>query len=290
MTTAIDHATCSARLRDYVAGSLGDDDARAVEAHLQGCAECASELRAVVALAGSTASPSAAEPARPLSTPERARLRHAVASELGLSGELRPLRATSAGGWRGRLAPALAAAALIAVAAVAGGYLVNQTSGAGSSRAALERSAGGGSSAEAGKPEAAPAEPDASHDASFHRVGDLSPARLRNIGRESLATGPRLAGAAGTPGRAEQLAKELSVAAPPEVAGQVRECVAAVRAQTHGALPVYAARGRLAGRPVLVVSFVQGAPDRPSDARYRVYAWPAGSCSAPVTQTTGTTP
>jgi hypothetical protein len=110
----IDHERCSALLRDFAAGDLGEADARAVREHLGTCASCSSELIVVQMLVDS--------PEEHLTELESRRLRQGVASALE-SSAAEPLRYDSGGDvipsrvspWQARIAPLLGAAAVIAL-------------------------------------------------------------------------------------------------------------------------------------------------------------------------------
>lgn len=104
----MDHERCSELLPSLVQGKLEDDEKAAVEAHLGACEECARERRAVELLLTVQVDP--------LSTEERERIARAVATHR--AAEERVFRITDARSWGGRMAPALGAAALIALIAV----------------------------------------------------------------------------------------------------------------------------------------------------------------------------
>ena len=83
---AMDHTRCSELLGPFLAGTLADEEARSVEDHLAGCAECRAELAAVRALQG---------PEARLTDDERALLEAGVRSalETGIEGRIEPQQA-----------------------------------------------------------------------------------------------------------------------------------------------------------------------------------------------------
>lgn len=102
--TQMTHEDVSALLRSYAEDGLGKDQRARVQDHLGSCAECRAELGVVTALM--------AAPARPMDDLERAALHQAVRTEIALAQAPRMQR------WGRRLAPALGAAAILAVIAV----------------------------------------------------------------------------------------------------------------------------------------------------------------------------
>jgi hypothetical protein len=274
MAQDIDHTTCSARLRAYVAGDLDDRTAASVARHLESCPHCAEERRAVALLHDEPPS---------LTPAERARL-HAAVWE-GLSGRGRAGLARS---WRRRLAPALAAAAALAVLAI-GAPLVLTGSQDNAPEAGGGAGGGGGADTITESAEGAGAESEAARtSASAPRprfdpsAGALSPTVLRRMGRDvplALSTSYASEDVAAL---GEEFSARLVRQAPPEVADQIQECVQVVRRQSPGALPVHGAAGTLEGAEVLVVAFVRGRGGRGAPDGYQVWAWPRGSCDAPV--------
>jgi hypothetical protein len=216
---------------------------------------------------------------------DRAWLHAAVQGELSRRGR------RGAGSWRRRLAPALAAAAALALFAVGapliltggqdGGLEEGGGAGAGGSadtgRATNQLS--GGTSAESGAGGTAPSAARARFDPS---AGALSPAVLRRMGRSVFLTRTTSSASEDVARLGEALATRLVRRAPSEVADQVQECVAVVRRQSPGALPVHGAAGTLEGREVVVVAFARGRGGRGALDGYQVWAWPRGSCEAPV--------
>lgn len=107
MTTPMAHDRCSESLGPFLRGELAPVEAEAVAGHLAICAQCTRERDALAAVL--------AVEVEPLSGAERARLASAVAAQR--RAEVVAF-APAKTGWRARLAPALGAAALIAVVAV----------------------------------------------------------------------------------------------------------------------------------------------------------------------------
>ncbi|HWC15223.1 MAG TPA: zf-HC2 domain-containing protein [Actinomycetota bacterium] len=134
------HEDFSSRLRAYSQGALDEAEAAEVEAHLSSCAACAGELR-VVRLLLTTSEPE-------MDDLERATLHRDVRSAVIAPAPARTER------WGRRLAPALGAAALVALLAVGIVSLDRDTRSTDSSGAATD------TEAEAGKPAAEPADPD----------------------------------------------------------------------------------------------------------------------------------
>ncbi|MGH2729518.1 MAG: zf-HC2 domain-containing protein [Actinomycetota bacterium] len=107
MTKPMDHDRCSESLGPLLRGELAPSEAGAVESHLETCAECSEERDALAVML--------AVQVEPLASDERARLAQAVAAQRRAEVVTFAPRMTR---WRKRVAPALGAAALIAVVAV----------------------------------------------------------------------------------------------------------------------------------------------------------------------------
>jgi hypothetical protein len=273
MTRNIDHATCSARMRAFIAGDLDERTAAAVARHLQSCGECTEEHRAVALLLDDPA---------PLTAEERDALHAAVDAIAGV-----PVVGPTSGSWTRRLAPALAAAALLAVLAVAAPFVLS-----GSDRSSMDAGGGaGGSTAEnaggaasAAKEDAPSSSDELTHGLRFDASGrDLSRAALRRMGRRA-STEPATWISSGAPRDAARLADRLTSRlireAPANVADQVDECVETVLSRGP-AVPVRGAIGTLEGTEVVVVAFARKTGRGAFDG-YQVWAWPRGSCDAPV--------
>jgi hypothetical protein len=140
------HEHCSELLPDLLSGDLRAEDAVEVEAHLEGCDECRTELRGLEALRSELT---------PLSDFERSRLRRAVRDTLPEGAGFGPEKASL---WR-RAAPFLSAAAALlivgfAITSIELGGSDEMTGGAESSDAGGDTS----SSDEAGSVEAGSAQ------------------------------------------------------------------------------------------------------------------------------------
>jgi hypothetical protein len=100
--TDMTHEHCSELLPDLLSGDLRAEDAVEIEAHLEGCDECRTELRGLEALRSELT---------PLSDFERSRLRRAVREALPEGAGFGPEKASL---WR-RAAPFLSAAAALLI-------------------------------------------------------------------------------------------------------------------------------------------------------------------------------
>ncbi|MGH2790326.1 MAG: anti-sigma factor family protein [Actinomycetota bacterium] len=116
MNSSITHERTSELLSDYVAGELSSEDRSLVDDHLAGCADCAAERDALVALA--------APEVEPLSAGERGELRAAVLDATAGSVSSTPLAderdavIVPIGGWRSKATKYVAVAAMLALLAV----------------------------------------------------------------------------------------------------------------------------------------------------------------------------
>lgn len=274
MTERIDHIACSSLLRPLVAGELDERSARAVRDHLESCELCRAELGAVRAVS--------ADEGHTLTDVERTRLERdvlAATRRLGTPSEGRS--ATRRHLWGQRLVPALAAAATLAVIAVGAANLLTGASDGGDQGAAglsvepgpLEQGDGGADT------EAASVGP--------RFLGDAGEIQEHELGRLAAA-GPRPPegrdpGTLGAKARLDSLAAR----APGDVAAQIRLCAREVVARRRLLLPTFAATGSITGRRVVVVGFTLGGKGA---GRYLVWAWPRGSCAAPVHVEMGSLP
>lgn len=275
------HDRCSELLGDYAAGRLDAPETAAVEAHLAGCPDCSTELRAVMALRVAD---------EPLSEMERARLHKGVRDRL--RGDV--ISATAARGARrgARLAAALGAAALIAV----GGVAVVSLSSGGDDDAPAEALMGedageGGGAANdstgtrAGSApafEAAAPQPRPSFD---DDAGDLSGGKLDKLARKNAAlTAFSNAYSAKDADRLkDDYVDELAdQAGPPSQRALLKRCADEVyAAQPYAALPAYAGRGSLDGRPALVLGFAWTDEDAGPLDQFMFWTWPEESCDQP---------
>lgn len=282
MTYDIDHATCSARMRALVAGDLDDRTAAAVARHIESCHECSAEHRAVRLLLDDPA---------PLTSDERTAL-HAAVDARAAASVSRPSHRS----WGRRLAPALAAAVVLVLVAVAAPFVLT-----GSDQEATDafgQRAGGGSAAETagGAAHVEKDEARSSTDGPLAGLrfdasgGDLTRAGLRRMGRRASAAGSTWVTIAGADPEwvAGKLTSRLARAAPAAVAEQVQECVDTVLSEGR-TVPVHGAIGTLEGTEVVVVAFAR-ATDRGTLGGYQVWAWPRGSCDTPVSFQAGRVP
>jgi Putative zinc-finger len=304
MSRVMRHSEVSEVLGDYAHGRLDAPTAASVEHHLAGCAECASELKAVTVLQAEQA---------PLSDIERARLHRAV-GETVKPAPSRQRSATHRGGWAARVAPALGAAALLALIAVGASTLLtgegaDESGGADAGGSALteesrEKGAGGKEGPEARPRKAAGADegtadtdgqqfdgaaPDAEGLADTLEPRfqpTTAPLDEKDLARLADRTGYKSALATKVANRSMgsegYLVGRLSNMAPKPVRDQVRTCARRVRSQREE--QVFATYGTLtevSNRPSLVLGFIwQGPPqDRPG---YMLWAWPRGSCEQPL--------
>jgi hypothetical protein len=279
MSVSMDHARCSALLGGYAAGALDDTAAAAVRSHLERCRECSAELTAIEAIG--------VGPDDAMSANERAALRAAVAAATGstrptATPQAVPRRERTPKQWRVGLAPALAAAAIVAVVAVgiatfAG--MVTGTSGEGGGAVAdggeaatAERARGGAdvrSSPQAGRGNAFGERFAVVPELDLDGVVRLWRAEARGSAydREPEAT--------------ELLSAQLARLAPDAaLRTQVRTCARDVLTRGDGLPPVFGARATVEGRRALVLVFSNG-------ERYEAWAWAHGSCSVPLQRTAG---
>lgn len=307
---AMDHERCSELLGRYIAHDLNEPLQQALEGHLEECDDCSRERDALTALASGAGDP--------LTDTERSRLHSGVGSALAHDLEARtargktrapvsPERARRRRSWREALAPGLAAAALVAVAA--SGYAV--FTGLRGTGEGASSTAGGGSGAEArngaatedkdaaarlgsGRTErgerADPQDLGARYDAARSlRPGD--PAEpLFERGKPSFDRGGLDAlGRTGRPFvavaadyRAQDTARlagpfldYLAARAPEGAAAQVEACARPLIVGTAAQrLPAYAALGTLRrGGPVLIIGFVEAHRAENPLHRYSVWAW-----------------
>jgi hypothetical protein len=289
MSQDLDHERCSELLGGYARGELDAASAAAVDRHLRACSRCRAERAAVEALRALEA-----EPLRP---DERARLHDALA---GVPSRLRPASATAAAKrrWGARAAPALGAAALVALLAVWLG------SGGGTGVGGGE--AGGGSAEVARRARETPAAHGLSTNstaaygdvASTVRpprdvplfeagVGPLSRRRLRHLGsrRDPFVTFAATYDTADARERRVDFLSRLTELAPTSLRAEIRACAASVAGE-RALLPAYGAVASLGGDPVLVLGFA-GSDGGGALRRYWFWMWPRGSCGEPVTAVSG---
>lgn len=292
------HERCSELLADHVHGRLGAEDSRAVSAHLETCEACATERRALVALAGPGP--------EPLTEIERARMRRVVLDEAVPMPEATSV-VVPGPDRRARLLPLLGAAAVVVIAAVFAfsglGNLGGSDDGVGGIDSAEDSTGGDQDDGDAGAAQEeafesgaealdaadaggtstrSKAPPAPQFEAS---LGDLDPKRLNNLGRHGLPliVFSRSYTTSDVTGVRDDLIEQLAGQAPDARADQIRECSATITSEFPTALPVYAAVGTFADGPdreVLVLAFVwTDETDGPLD-QSMVWAWPLGTCDS----------
>lgn len=291
MTEITNHEQCSELLRPYVRGELAAAAARGVEAHLDGCPDCAAEHRALVALQGP-------DPAG-LSDMERARMRRAVLEQAVPPPQ--PAAEPPPRSDRGaRLFPLLGAAAvivLIAVFAYTGfdgfggsdesaspGIADEDTGGGdagGAGGAALESTDERAGDAEAGSAALAAAPEPIFRES----IGEVDRTRLNRLGRRSLplVVFSRAYTVVDVADLRADFVEQIAAQAPPPHADQVLECTGSITSNFPSALPAYGAIGEFVDGPrreVLIVGFAW--TDEPEGAldQSMVWAWPLGDCDA----------
>lgn len=294
------HEQCSELLAPFAKGELDDATERAVDVHLQGCSDCASEHRAVLALLS-------AEP-QPLTDIERARMRRVVLEEAVPAPDTHAI-APAPADRRARLFPLLGAAALIAIIAVFAftglgnlggtdaGDSTAQSGGEGEAdeaegedtvdgglEAAQEEQASedtaGGSAAGAGTMRAKAPTP------TFRpSIGEVDRARLNKLGRQGLplVVFSRAFSVTDVPRLRDRFIEHMADRAPTAHGNQIRDCATTITEEFPNALPAYSAIGHFAERPqreVLIVAFAwTDEPEGPLD-QSMVWAWPLGNCGS----------
>lgn len=285
------HERCSELLRAYTRNELEAEQARAVEAHLAGCSDCASEHRALLAL-------EQVEP-DPLTEIERARMRRVVLNEavpIPDADASRPSPAPT----RGRLLPLLGAAAVVLLAAVFAYTGLGDMGLGGSDEGATtaepevqlnEEAADGDTVDAAGGVEelsegAGASRAKAPPLPSFRpSIGEVDSIRLNRLGRRGLplVVFSRAYTVEDVPRLRDRYVELMADEAPTARAAQLRECIAGITSNFPNALPAYSAVGEFAERPrreVLVAAFAwTDEPEGPLD-QSMVWAWPLGSCDS----------
>ncbi|CAN5560984.1 hypothetical protein BH24ACT26_BH24ACT26_00370 [soil metagenome] len=288
MSVPLDHEACSALLRGYASGALEEAQADAVGHHLGGCARCRAELRGVAALRRAPGE---------LTDAERDALHRGVAAAAATpDGVAAP---SSEGGmepraWRPRLAPALAAAALVAVVLVAGASLLGgltgvssndagQTAGGAPEPEAVREGAGGDVGGAGGDDELRDTVA-GRHGVRFAAAGELDLRDVVRLWRSGAQRAP-LALQERAPRAPERFLDELSGIAPGRaLTSQVRACARGVLgSRPPGSLPVFGATATVTGRKALVLVFAD-------EDRYEAFAWPRGSCDDPLARLSGRSP
>ena len=300
MDDAMTHETCSELLPRYVRGELAAEQSEEVRTHLETCDDCRAEERAAIALLSSD------EP--PMDDVERARLHRALAQELfaaRANADVAGAATAPAREWTRWMAPALAAAAVLA------GALVIATGGGTDDAADLGLSApereelgdDAGDAAESGggagfDAETRPHRSRAVRGTAATQESALAPAGpqpvfVANAGSVAADDLSEL-GRSGEPFRSfvESYAPEDG---PDLYAGflrglareaggarrEVEQC-AATLPQDGTLLPAYAALARYEGKDALVLGFVTSDPGSESFDRYLMWVWARDSCRQPI--------
>jgi Putative zinc-finger len=281
----LNHELCSEYLPRFLVGDLEQEQRAAVELHLADCVECRAERHALEALI---------RPAATLSATERAELHTALDRELPTVVDGAPAPAPSRAGersrrWRSRLAPALGAAAVVALVAVG---VATLSGGLGDAQNAFEVSGGGGGQADSvAEPgaESAPARL-SSQAASPRWIGSLGSVTAADLSRKGergreLRSVAESFQAAGARAKSDAFTDELVTRAPAGLEDAIRACVKQVTGLGYTALPAFGARARLEGRDVLVLGFAW-TPARGSLDRFMVWAFAGDTCD-PVSYHSG---
>ena len=301
MNEPMDHEQISERLLDYLRGEAHERDVAAIESHLESCSGCAAELAVLSRLAED-------EPPR-MTDLERGRLRRAVGEGIGAS---RTATVVERGTWRSRIAPALGAAAVIALAAVVavnlgggdgaqqGTSLERAADGGGQEKSKVredrmesrmapekdeaktttEGSTAGGEDATGGAgPEATASAPGAFFEKKVVRVDE---ARLLRFGRKNIGrTATVLSNLDADTARGEYLSL-LADQAPRSLRPQVRRCDRAARGRKENLVAAFGARGRFENRRSLILGFLYPGTGGDRSRRFSMWAWPIGSCDRPL--------
>ena len=276
MSKSLDHSECRELLRDYRRGRLDAVRADQVSEHLEGCDECRRLHRQLSALGS----------AESLTEIERTRLR---------SGVRRRLTQDEHRAWGGgrRLAGALGAAALLAVAAVGAATVFG---GGGPLNLGRDDADGGGAQfarpapeqAEDGAAEEAAPTPEPGSAIPFERYArDLGPRDLDRIGRR-VGTRALAKAAAGIEEELDNA--QFNSLAPEAVRPQITPCANRVRSATERRVVLArGAVGTVESRSALILAFLLREPG-PQRDRYSVWAWPTGSCDQPIARRSGPLP
>lgn len=292
--TEITHERCSELLGPYAAGDLGDPERAVVETHLKGCEACTQELAGLQALQ--------AFQVEPMTGAERDRLTQNVraavtpAPKVGLLGR-----------FGHRLAPALGALALVAIAAVAlislpqnrpvpaevRGSTADEDSGAGGTAtreaapkaAAQEEStakgAAAGTSSDAASSAGGQADTAAGQTTTMQADAMVERDAFRSAVQPFARTGIEIRSVVPTRSLEEPSAEaysgtDFAASAPTEaLADQVRECSAStVDSSPHPLVPTAAT---YYPDDVLVITFVWLEPST-TRLNYEIHGWIGGRC------------
>lgn len=319
MKSPITHERCSELLGDYVAGELSSGERSLVDDHLAGCAECAAECDALMALA--------TPEVQPLTDGEREELRAAVLGAATAAPAASEVLADESdavivplGGWRSKATRYIGVAAMLAILAVGFVYLGNIGTGGDG-----EGAQGGGAETEtnqldsnedpsggAGEDAADEAAPNAGEALKDKQrgartlnkeyflafkpapvfeddQGDLSLVALDELSRRLVFRSFSEVYTVRQARRSiEPSLAALAETVPNELAGEVRECGrTALGDLADPGLAAYATTGNVDGRDGLVLGFVTGT--RSLD-RYRVVTFQLGDCRTIVRSLGGSIP
>ncbi|MFN2594348.1 MAG: anti-sigma factor [Actinomycetota bacterium] len=268
----------SDQLATFARHQLDAEAERHVRVHLQGCADCTAELRAIEALAVDE---------EPLSELERARLRDNVARST------RPATRASRR-WPG-IAAGLGAAALVALGVVLSHVSTGGSAASNSAaNAPVEKSATGlndsisnqGSAAGGSRAVGPPPTP------LFEAHGPTDLSALKTEG----ARGPVFRAFATYYDSTDASRLELTLtkqladqaASHSGISSQIQRCSHTVLAsEKHPTLPAYAATTSIKDRPALVLGFAWTPQAKGPLDHYMFWAWRRKNCGIPLTYETG---
>jgi anti-sigma factor RsiW len=319
MKSPITHERCSELLGDYVAGELSSRERSLVDDHLAGCAECAAERDALMALA--------TPEVQPLTDGEREELRAAVLGAATAAPAASKVLADESdavivplGGWRSKATRYIGVAAMLAILAVGFVYLGNigtggdgegaQGGGAETETNQLDSNAdSSGGAGEDAAEEAAPHAGEALKDKqrgartlnkeyflAFKPApvfeddqGDLSLVALDELSRRLVFRSFSEVYTVRQARRSiEPSLAALAETVPNELAEEVRECGrTALGDLADPGLAAYATTGNVDGRDGLALGFVTGT--RSLD-RYRFVTFLLGDCRTIVRSLGGSIP
>ena len=315
--TDLTHERCSEQLRPLLRGELDAQQAAAVRAHLETCPGCTEEFRGVERLLAGEV-----EPLTELEQARLRRALEAADADLVRERVVTPAVAAvrTEPAWRRRLAPVvgIAAALLLGLAGIA--YLGSGGDDDGADRAVGEMreeegqidAFGGAGGGGAPRPrfevrrerlttrDIARLGRRSSPLVMFARAYDAEDAEeladrfVADLAEEAAAAEPEAFGrgtramteaAQNVDGEAAENQDAPAAASAPvakdAAADTLQRCAAPVL-ERYPALPAYAAYARLNGRRVLLIGFVWTERSSGPLNRFMIWAWPIGSCDAPV--------
>lgn len=309
MNSSITHERCSELLGDYVTGKLGSQERSLVDDHLAGCADCAAEREALVALI--------APEVQPLTEGERAELRAAVMGAANAAPQPSEVLADERdavivplGGWRSKATRYVGIAAMLAILAV--GFVYIGSIGTGGDEAG-QGAQGGGAENEVGQADSAGESGGGADDDSAERTAPATGEALKDGqgGARTLNKGYFLTSEPGpvfeddqgnlSLSALDELARRpvfrsfseiftvrqarrsidpslaaLAETVPPDLAEAIDDCGhTALGDLADPGLAAYATTGRVEGRDSLVLGFVTGSR---SLNRYRFVTFQLEDC------------